>query len=212
MNSNAVVSTVIRIEPSLDRPPAEMLGAEPGLSVELEEGRRVRLDPDDPRSPGFAQILDELRKQRRPVYVEVDPATSAITRLLIPHVTRIVGIRPIDEGVLGVELERSHARHVLRRDAPDFDQLERELREALSTGAPVILTENDAHEVIALRDYTPGPEEPPLPFPEEPELPPRIPSPRSGSRNRCAYGVGAGGRGGGSGACRRPRRNRSSTR
>src|ERR687886_491786 len=117
-NPNAIVSTVIRIEPPLDRPPAEMLRAGDRFSVELEGGRRVRLDPDDPRSAGFIQILDGLSKQRLPVYLEVDPATSAITRLLIPHVTRVVGIRQIDYGVLGVELEFSHARHVLRRSSP----------------------------------------------------------------------------------------------
>jgi hypothetical protein len=178
MNPNAVVSTVIRIEPPLDRPPAEMLRAEDGLSVELEEGRRVRLNPDDPRSAGFAQILDGLSKQRLPVYLEADPETSAITRLLIPHVARVVDISPIEEGALGVELERSHARHALRRDAPDFDELERELREALRTGAPVILTENDTHEVMDVRGYRPGPEGPPLPFPEKPELGPRTLPPR----------------------------------
>src|SRR5713226_7568979 len=101
-NPNAIVSVTVRIEPLLDRPLAEMLRAERGLSVELEGGRRVRLDPANPRSAGFAQVLDGLSKQRLPVYVEIDPATSAITRLLIPYVTRIAGIRPIDEGVLGV--------------------------------------------------------------------------------------------------------------
>jgi hypothetical protein len=163
-NPNAVVSTVIRIEPPLDRPPAEMLRAARGLSVELEGGRRVRLDPDDTRSAGFTQILDGLSSQRLPVYLEVDPATSAITRLLIPHVTRVVSIRPIDDGVLGVDLEFSHARHVLRRGAPGFSELERQLREAMRTGAPVILTENDAHEIIDIRSYTPGPEGPLPPF------------------------------------------------
>src|SRR5215204_133244 len=101
-NPNAVVSTVIHIEPPLDRPPAEMLRAGPGLSVELEGGRRVRLDPDDPRSAGFTQILDGLSKQRLPVYLEIEPSTSAIIRLLIPHVTRVVAIRPIHDGLLGV--------------------------------------------------------------------------------------------------------------
>ncbi len=170
---NATVSTVIRIEPPLERPAAELLRAEGGLSVELEEGRRARLDPDDPRSVGFAQILDGLSKQRLPVYLEVDPETSAVTRLLIPHVTRVVGIRPIDVGVLGVELELSHARHVLRRGAPDFEELERQLRETLESGASVILTETDEHEIIDVRAYTPGPEGPPRPFPR-PELPPRL--------------------------------------
>jgi len=163
-NPNAIVSSVIRFEPPLDRAPAEMLRVEGGLSVELEGGRRARLDPANPRSVGFIQILDGLSKQRLPVYVEVDPETSAITRLLIPHVTRVVGIRPIDVGVLGVEIELSHGRHVLRGSNPDFDELERQLREALRTGAPVILTENDAHEIIDVRGYRPGPEGPAPPF------------------------------------------------
>lgn len=175
-NPNAIISSVIRLEPPLDRPTADMLRAEGGLSVALEGERRVRLDPDDPRSAGFAQILDGLSKQHLPVYVEVDPETSAISRLLIPHVTRVVGIRLIDVGVLGVELELSHGRHVLRHSAPDFDELEPQLREALRTGAPVILTENDAHEIIDVRGYRPGPEGLPPPF-SKPELLPRLPWP-----------------------------------
>jgi hypothetical protein len=177
LNPNAVVSTVIRFEPPLDRPAADMLRAEAGLTVELEDGRRARLDPDDPRSDGFARILEGLSEQRLPVYLELDPQTSAIARLLIPHVTRVVGLRPIDEGVLGVEIAPSHARHVLRREVSDFDELERRLREALHTGAPVILTEDDAHEIIDVRGYTPDPERPFPPFPR-PEFPPRLPWPR----------------------------------
>jgi len=176
-NPNAIVSTTVRIEPPLDRPPAEMLRTERGLSVELEGGRRVRLDAANPRSAGFAQILDGLSKHRLPVYLEIDPAATTITRLLIPHVTRVIGIRPIDEGVLSIELDRSHARHVLRQGAPDFSELERQLRESLRTGAPIILTEDDAHEIIHIRGYTPGPEGPPPPFPRPGLPPPRIPWP-----------------------------------
>jgi hypothetical protein len=77
-NPNAIVSTTIRLQPPLDRPAAERLRDEGGLSVELEGERRVRLDPHDSRSAGFAQVLDGLSRQRLPVYVEVDPATSAI--------------------------------------------------------------------------------------------------------------------------------------
>jgi len=173
-NPNAVVSTVIRFEPPLDRPAADMLRAEGGLTVGLEGGRSARLDPDDPRSAGFAQILEGLREQRLPVYLELDPQTSSIARLLIPHVTRVVGLRPIDDGVLGVEVAPSHARHVLRREDSDFDELERRLREALRTGAPVILTEDDAHQIIDVRSYTPDPERPLLPFPR-PEVPVLLP-------------------------------------
>lgn len=68
-NPNAVVSRTVRLDPTLDRAAADMLGAERGLSVELEGGRRVRLDPANSRSAGFAQILDGLRKQGLPVYL-----------------------------------------------------------------------------------------------------------------------------------------------
>jgi Glutaminase len=178
-NPNAVLSTTIRLEPPLDRPPIELLRAEGGLSVQLEGERRVRLDPADPRSAGFAQILDGLRKQRLPVYLEIDPATSAITRLLIPHVARVVGISSTDEGTLNVELVPSHARHVLQLGQPDSADLESQLREALQSGRPVILTEDDAHNIIDIRAFTPDPEGPLPPFPlppfPKPKLPPRFP-------------------------------------
>src|SRR5438876_7726569 len=105
-NPNAIVSTFIRLDPPLDRPPAEMLRTERGRSVKLEEGRRVRLDPTNPRSVGFAQILDGLSKRKLAVYLEIDPATSSITRLLIPHVTRAVHVQPVKDG-LEVEIELS---------------------------------------------------------------------------------------------------------
>ena len=173
---NAVVSIVVRIEPPLERPPAEMLRAEPGLAIELEEGRRVRLDPDDARSPGFAQILDGLRSQRLPVYLEINPDTSAITRLLIPQVARVVGIRPFERDALAVELEPSHAVHVLRSDAPDRAELERLLLDAERAGTTVAVSETDAHEIIDVRAYTPGLEGPffPPPKPPSPIQPPPV--------------------------------------
>jgi len=164
LNPNAVVSSIIHFEPPLDRAPVEMLQAEHGLSVELEGGRRVWLDPANPQSAGFIQILDGLSKQRLPVYLEIDSKTSVITRLLIPHVTRVVSVRPIDEGVLGVELEFSHARHVLQHGQVDFSELEKQLHEAMRSGEPVILTEDDAHNIIDIRLFKPGPDVPFPPF------------------------------------------------
>src|SRR5215470_10732657 len=92
-NPNAIVSTSIRIEPPLDRAPAEMLRAERGITVELDGGRRVRLDPANERSVGYAQILDGLARLRRPVYVEINPASNAITRILVPHVARVTRVQ-----------------------------------------------------------------------------------------------------------------------
>jgi hypothetical protein len=175
---DAVISIVVRIDPPLDRSPAEMLRAEAGITVELEEGRRVRLDADNPQSPGFAQILDALSKQRLPVYLEVDPETSAVSRLLIPQVARVVGIRPFERDSLAVDLEPSHAVHVLRADAPGREELEGVLLAAARDRSTVVVTETDQHEIIDVREYTPDPEDPLFPFPERP-LPTRL---RAGPR------------------------------
>jgi uncharacterized protein (UPF0216 family) len=180
-NPNAVVSRVVRFHPALDRTPAELLRAEGGLHVELEDGRRVRLDPANARSLGFTQVLDGLNKLRLPAYFEIDPSTSVITRLLIPQVTRVVGMNPIDRDTVGVQLERSHARHVLQRKQPDFAQLEKQLREAMQGRGPVVLTEDDAHNIIDLRPFAPSPEGPPPPFPDAGPLT-RVPMPPSGSK------------------------------
>src|SRR5919201_5799233 len=158
-NPNAHVSTVVRVD------------RERGV-VELTGERRARLDPKDRRSDGFARILETASKQRLPVYLELDPQTDAIARLLIPHVTRVAAVERLDDGDLGVELEPSHARHVLRRGSPDFEELERQLREAQDVGRPVVVTEDDAHEIIDVRPFEPDPEGPPLPFPERKRLRP----------------------------------------
>jgi hypothetical protein len=168
-NRNAVVALVLRIDPPLDRPSDER-----GYTIELEGNRRARIEPSDKNAGGLARILDGLRQLRRPVYLELEPATSAITRLLIPHVTRIAGIKPIDTGVLGVELELSHARHLLRRTTDDAADIEKLLREAIRTRMPVIVTETDAHEIIDVRPYTPAPGEE-LPHFPRPEFPARVP-------------------------------------
>jgi hypothetical protein len=154
-----------------------MLRTERGLSVELDGGRRVRLDPAEPRSAGYAQILDGLSKQGLPVYLEIDPATDAITRILIPHVARVIGVSPAERGRLDVELDASHARHVLRLGDTGAPDLERQLREARKSGKPVILIEDDAHNIIDVRAFTPAPEGPPPPFPPIP-IPRPYPLPR----------------------------------
>jgi hypothetical protein len=180
-NPNAILSTTIRLEPPLDRAPAEMLRAEGGLSVALEGGRRVRLDPANERSAGFARVLDGLSKQRLPVYLEVDPSSNAITRILVPLIARVIGVGQAREGKVDVELDASHARHVLRLDSADALDLERRLREALKGGGAIILVEDDAHNIIDIRGFTPGPEVPLPPFPPIPipklRLPPRYPWP-----------------------------------
>jgi len=171
-NPNAIISTTIRLEPPLDRAPDELLRIEGGVSVQLED-RRVRLDPENPRSAGFAQVLDGLSKLGMPVYVEIDPATNVATRVLVPTVGRIVSVNAADDD-LDVELDTSHARHVLRRGEPDSTELERELRNAMTESRPVIVVEDDAHNIIDIRAFTPAPDLPLPPFPAIPHPRPRL--------------------------------------
>lgn len=175
-NPNAIVSTTVRLEPPLDRAPEEMLRAQGGISVQLDGDRRVRLDPADPHSAGFARVLDGLSTQRLPVYLEIDPATQAITRLLIPLVARVASISS-SQGGLDIELDPSHARHLLKLGEPDAADLERQLREALQGGRPVIVTEDDAHNILDVRAFTPSPEGPLPPFPPFRRPKPRLPYP-----------------------------------
>jgi hypothetical protein len=170
-NPNAIVSNRIRLEPPLDRgSPEELLRAPDGMAVEFDE-RRVRLDPANPRSPGFARVLDGLRQQNLPAYVEVDPATNTITLLLVPNVARVVAVTPSADG-LDVELDASHARHSLRRGDADAVENEALLREALADRRPLVITEDDSHNIIDVRAFTPPPDWPEPPFPVPPGVRP----------------------------------------
>ena len=152
-NPNAIVSSVLRIE---------------GNTVHLGNDRSVRIDLERPGMRGYLSVLDGVRKLRTPVYLEVDPGTTNITRLLIPHVSHVSSVRLVDDG-LEIMLDNSHGIHHLKAKTPDADEIEQTLREALHDGRVLIVTEDDAHNIIDVRGFTPGPdgELPPLPpFPE----------------------------------------------
>lgn len=156
-NPNAIVSESIRLEvPKADRA-AEMLQAREAISVELDDGRRARLDPGDRRSPGFAQVLVGLAELRRPVYLELEPETAAVTRLLIPHVGRIVELRDGDKGI-EAELDSSHGRFLLANDDPDRAEAAALLRQARAERAPVLLTADDAQRIVDVRRFRGPPE------------------------------------------------------
>lgn len=152
-NPNAFVAAVTRIEqlPS-ERVTAEGLQTEAGgFSVEFEKERAARLDPQDRRSAGFGRVLEVLRRAALPAYVEVNDA-GLITRLLVPVVAKVAAVVE-DADAVSVELEVSHARHVLSRSNPDFDELLGALREARDNGETVAVTEEEGHEIIDVRAY-----------------------------------------------------------
>lgn len=168
-NPNAVVGLIGRMGPAPAASEVEQLRPGRPLEIEFVDGSRVRLLPEDPRSAGFARTLAALQRRGKPVYVEVEPASGAITRLLIPHDTRVIGVHAVDDGV-AVELAYSHARHVLRRDHPDFDELQALLRNAREQQLRVWVTEDEKHALLDLRPV-PGPDDGPTkgwPFRPEP--------------------------------------------
>jgi Glutaminase len=162
---NVIVGRVSAVDVALAGEPAGRDRAEDGAWVEFEGQGRARLDPNDARSAGFAQVLRGLQKESLPAYVEVDPATSAITRLLLPLVTRVDAVRKTSAG-LELDLAASHARHVVPRDSVDFDELARELEESRRARAAVLVTEDERHQIIDVRPYQPDDEGQLPPFPE----------------------------------------------
>jgi hypothetical protein len=122
------------------------------FSIEVAGERPARLYPSE-EAAGQLEILEGLRALGTPVYLEIDPGTQAITRLLIPLVSEVVGVEDTP-GEISVELARSHARHVLRRQNNDFPELLERLRVAVDQHTLQIVTETDQHEIIDVRPHT----------------------------------------------------------
>jgi hypothetical protein len=127
-------------------------GPEP-VRVTLGSGRSALLDMRPSRSRIWAEVLQSLRESGQPAYLEIDPESDLITQLLIPLRVTVAGVRPAEVGEgLEVDLVISHARHLLRRDNPDFERLLSVLEAANRTGEEVLVTETlDQHEIIDVR-------------------------------------------------------------
>jgi hypothetical protein len=152
---NAVVDRVMEI--SLPPTPPAAAGRaesrpEPAR-VTLGSGRSAQLDMRLSRSRVWAEVLQSLRESKQPAYLEIDSESDLITELLIPLRVTVAAIGPAKTGEgLTVDLVISHARHLLRRDNPDFERLRRVLEEASRTGSEVLVTESlDQHEIIDVR-------------------------------------------------------------
>ncbi|AHG88081.1 hypothetical protein J421_0544 [Gemmatirosa kalamazoonensis] len=162
-NENAIVGRIVRVERD-----------ERGHTVELQGGRRARLDATR-ENAALARVLEGLGARRRPVYLEVDPAGDTVRRVLLPVVSRVEAVRALDDGGLEVRLEVAQARLAIRRDAPDAAEMERLVLDAEQTGRVLLVTADEAQNVVDVRVFTPDPEGPVPPFPGDAEPPPRVP-------------------------------------
>ena len=159
--ASGTISTAFRLIPGTEEAGGELL-------VELEDGRRLRLDRQDPRARGQEQVLTALQEQRRPVYIEFDPETSLVTALRIPLVSPVLALRAISPGLLDIVLALSHARHFLRTDAEAFETLRARLEEAARSGAPAIVVEDDQQQIIDVQRAPFSGVDQGSPFPERP--------------------------------------------
>ncbi len=126
-------------------------GSPEAIVVRFAGGTVAKLDPGSHRDRTWAEVLESLRGEQAPVYVEIDPKTSYITSLLLPRSFTVTAIREAPEG-LAVDLEISHARHYLRRDDPRFEELRRALEAARRKKAPVLVTESlDSSGIVDVR-------------------------------------------------------------
>ena len=164
-NPNAFVGRVLRLSPPEARPGEER-------SVILGDDRRFALDPADPKSEGLARVLEGVAKLARPVYLEREPTTGFVRRLLLPDVSRVARVSTLPDDSLAVLLEMSHARRTLQKGSPDFAAFGQLLREAERNGAmPLIVTFEDDGTIIDVRVFRPGPDGDPPPFPKFPKPP-----------------------------------------
>ena len=88
-NPNAFIAPVRGLAPAYDA--AQIRRAEVDITVSLDGLPPLRLDPKDPRTPAYAEVLESLRQRSGLVYAETDPSTGRIQRLLNLRGTRIRG-------------------------------------------------------------------------------------------------------------------------
>jgi hypothetical protein len=120
------------------------------VTISFQAGRSGRLDLTKPHAAVWASVLDSMRQSNAPAYVEIDPATSEITNLLVPLTVGVENITPVMND-MEVELIISHAKHFLRRTNPDFEQLLETLERARVNKTLVAVTETEDHDIIDVR-------------------------------------------------------------
>jgi hypothetical protein len=154
--ANAVVDLIESVEEGVDSAGVTRAQGPEGsklLSVRFAEGHIGLLDLAEPRAAVWASVLRSLNEHGAPAYVEIDPRTAMIVELLQPKLQPVGEIRPLDKGPdLEVQLLKSHARHVLRREHPRFQELLKLLRSAQGKETELWVTDTlNTHEIIDVR-------------------------------------------------------------
>lgn len=146
------------------------------VAVKFDYDREAVLDPGNRRAAVWANMLDYLQDNNRPVYVEIDPDTNFIIKLYMPTAANVINIRPSDsEAVVYVNFTTSQATHFLNRHHADFQHMLDALQQAKDTDTTLLITAtHHDFEIIDVRPLPPSygnegpPEPPPPPVPDPP--------------------------------------------
>jgi hypothetical protein len=150
VNPNALMARVKQL------PSPEVVG-ERRASVELHGERSVVLLPGR-RAAAWRSMLEFTQTYGLPAYIEADPESNAITRVLIPARATVRSLEPTPEGDVTVHLRESQARHTLLRRNADFADLLDSLEAARQSADVVLVTSSrDDHEIIDVREAPPAP-------------------------------------------------------
>ena len=158
-SSNVFIAHVKTVGPS-PKPPraaADTAAAAERMTVELEGGQTAVLPPGR-HARTWRAMLEHTRLYRIPAYVETDPETNVITRVLIPMRATVVAIEQVAGGDFDVRFIESQAGHHLLRSNPDFLDMLNALEAARDAGTPALVTSTrDEHEIIDVRPIPPPP-------------------------------------------------------
>jgi hypothetical protein len=149
-NPNAIVDLIQRLDPA---PAAAKATRSPLVTVHFQAGATAQLDTARARAADMIDLLDDLRTQNAPVYIEIDPATQSVKQLLLPRVAVVAQTAAAPVGTRHeVTLEEAHARYYLDTANPDYRQMLADLQRSAQKRSTVLVTYAlDRPEIIDVR-------------------------------------------------------------
>ena len=146
----------------------------PFLIVQLHDDSTGKLDMAAPHAFALAEILEELHRDNRPVYLEINRDTGVIQQILLPRVVEVTGIA--NEAVgdkREIGLRRSCTKSFIRTTNPNYEALLSAINKARATYAAVLVTEAiDGGEILDVRLTTSPPVCAPVVVASAPPTPP----------------------------------------
>ena len=115
-----------------------------GPAAELD----ARFAPNDERARARASVLEDLRRQKLPAYLELD-GDGFVARIYVPELVRVQTITETAPGQATVTFERAHARYTVK-DAEVLAALRLAGKEQW-----LAVATSDAFEILDFRPYIP---------------------------------------------------------